>query len=202
MSLVALEPGAPKDGAFWPEPYQSQAMPLLFDYVANHSEGKVLDVGPVCSENITYLAQRIKSLYVCDLFLRMQDITRGNASCQPLWRHLDYRNRLFEAIFLWDLPDRLEDSDLARLVERCRDMSKPGGRLFVCVQPERSAGNLVYSLVIGPNYRLYPRRQTHLRLDARGRPNRELLGAFESHFKPLESFIYRNGFREFIFKLK
>ena len=45
--------------------HTSNVLPLF----VNDLEGQVLDVGPVCGSNITFFAQRVKRLYVCDMFL-------------------------------------------------------------------------------------------------------------------------------------
>lgn len=193
----------PLRSPFHPPPaedaYTSRILPLFVAYLDDHPQGKLLDVGPVCGENIRFFASRVEKLYVCDLFQRLCQETRRGRSASHIWRELNYPVGSFEAVQLWDLGDHLEDRDFARLVELCVLMLKPRGMLMLIAMGEQADPAFSSSLAIGEASRLHVRAQPDLDLPRHHRHNRELI-AMLSPFKLVKSFIYRNGLREFLFQ--
>jgi len=49
--------------------FTSNVLPLFVNNLEGQEEGQVLDVGPICGSNITFFAQRVKRLYICDMLL-------------------------------------------------------------------------------------------------------------------------------------
>lgn len=162
-------------------------------------EAAVLDVGPICSENISFLTQRVKRLYVGDLFLRLDQDRRKEFLLSRFWQHLDYPSQSFDGILLWDLISRLDAREGRRLVELCHDMVRPGGMVMVFVLSEQAIQTPVNSFVIGDGFRLDLRPQPHLDLPFRICKNREVL-ALLAPFTLVKSFIYRSGIRQFLFQ--
>ena len=179
--------------------YTSRILPLFVEYLDDHPQGKLLDVGPVCGENIRFFASRVAKLYVCDLFQRLCQETRQGRSAGHIWRDLNYPVGSFEAVQLWDLGDHLEDRDFARLVELCVLMLKPKGMLMLVAMGEQADPTFSSSLAIGEAFRLHVRAQPDLDLPRHHRHNRELI-AMLSPFKLIKSYIYRSGLREFLFQ--
>ena len=190
---------SPHPGPSAEDTYTSRILPLFVEYLDDHPQGKLLDVGPVCGENIRFFASRVAKLYVCDLFQRLCKETRQGHSASHIWRDLDYPVGSFEAVQLWDLGDHLEDRDFARLVELCVLMLKPKGVLMLIAVGEQAEPTPSSSLAIGEAFRLHVRAQPDLDLTRHHRHNRELI-AMLSPFKLVKSFIYRNGRREFLFQ--
>ena len=179
--------------------YTSRILPLFVEHLDSQPQGKLLDVGPVCGENIRFFASRVGKLYVCDLFRRLCQETRQGRSASHIWRDLNYPVGSFDAVQLWDLGDHLQDRELTRLVELCVLMLKPKGMLMLIAMGEQADPSLSSSLAIGESYRLRLRAQPGLDLSRHHRHNRELI-AILSPFKLVKSFIYRNGLREFLFQ--
>lgn len=179
--------------------YTSQILPLFVEFIDEHPQGNLLDVGPVCGENIRFFASRVAKLYVCDLFQRLCQETRRGRSASHIWRELNYPVGSFEAVQLWDLGDHLEDRDLTRLVELCVLMLKPKGMLMLTAMGEQADPTVSSCLAIGEAFRLHVRAQPDLVLPWHHRHNRELI-AMLSPFKLVKSFIFRNGLREFLFQ--
>ncbi len=177
-------------------PYRSKALEVLSQRLAQGEDPLLLDLGPVCGENINYWAHRARRLYLCDLFLRLDRLLRGGRPPQDLLGHLDYAEGAFDAILLWDLLDRLEEREARLVVRRCQALLRDNGLLLVFAQGERAAGS-VYSHVQGRNFMVHPRPQPHLRLPLIPRPNRRVLSLLLPFF-PIKSFIYPSGFREFV----
>ena len=183
-----------------PADYASSVLHLFVEALERRQKAQVLDLGPVCGENINFLAHRVQRLYVCDMFIRLDRNRRKGVPLSWAWRQLDYRPQSFDGILLWDLADHLNDREVKRLVELCRNMVKPSGMITVFVSGAKTLSNMVNSFVIGDGLRLHLRPQPHLGLPLHVRQNREVLSLF-TPFTPVRSFIYRNGLREFLFRL-
>jgi len=160
---------------------------------------EVLDVGPVCGENISYFAQRVNRLHVCDMFLRLDRGRRKGLPLSRVWQQLGYPARSFDGILLWDLVERLDDSEVGNLVELCHKMVRPGGMVMVFVPGEQEIRSVVNSFVIGEGIRLHLRPQPHLKLPFHIRQNREVLASL-APFTPIKSFTCHNGLRQFLFQ--
>lgn len=182
-----------------PAEYTSIALRLFLGGLEQRREAQVLDMGPTCGNNISFFAQRVRRLYLCDMFIRLDRDRRRGLSPGQVWRHLDYAAQSFDGILLWDLFDRLEDREVGMLVELCHTMVKPGGILMLCAAGKQVIPPVVNSFVIGDSFRLQLRQQPHLDLPLNYRQNRDVL-AMLVPFTPVKSFTYRNALREFLFK--
>ena len=181
-----------------PAHYTSNGLRLFFESLEGRNEVQVLDVGPVCSDNINFLAKRVKRLYICDLFLRLDQYRRQGLPLSRVLRDLDYPPQSFDGILLWELTDHLDDREIDMLARKCHLMVKRRGIVMTIAQGEHAVSS-VSSFVIRDAYRLHLRPQPQLELPLHIRQNRAVLGML-APFIPLKSFIYRNGFREFLFK--
>jgi hypothetical protein len=200
LTSLAHSPGGSSNHEADPADYTSSVLHLFVEALEHCQGPQALDLGPVCGENIDFLAHRVQRLYVCDMFIRLDRNRRKSVPLSWAWRQLDYRPQSFDGILLWDLADHLNDREVKGLVELCRNMVKPGGMVTVFVLGARSLSNTVSSFVIGDGLRLHLRPQPHLDLPLHVRQNREVLSLF-TPFTPVRSFIYRNGLREFLFRL-
>jgi hypothetical protein len=181
--------------------YDSMMIQLYFETLAGQDqELLVLDMGPVCEENILYFSQRVKKFYVCDMFIRMDRNRRKGKSTNRIWSHLDYPAQSFHGIHLWDLIEHLDDSDVNRLVELCHRMLKPKGMLMVISFEEQFAPSLINSFAVQGEYRVSLLPKTHLNLPWYYRSNREL-ALLLAKFSGVKSFLYRNHIRELLFQL-
>lgn len=178
--------------------YTSNALQLFMENLDDQPSTQVLDLGPVCQENIRFFARRVKKLYVCDMFIRLDRCLGKGDPVDRIWHELDYPPESFDGILIWELADRLEDGEVRALVKLCHTLLKPGGMAVVLVLGEQAASLGVNSFVVGKNFRIGLRSQPHLRLPIRGRQNRDIL-ALMTPLKPAKSFICRLGFMEFLF---
>ena len=181
------------------EVYTSNALKLFTEYIAQHPEGRLLDIGPVCEENIRFFTEKVRQHYVCDMFIRLDRRLRNGQPVRQIWEELDYRPETFHGILVWELADRLNDEDVHRLVKMCYTILIPGGMAVVMVMGDQIATSETRSFVIGSNYRIQLRPQPHLNLPLRGRQNRDMMSMM-SPFIPAKSFICRPGFMEFLFR--
>jgi len=178
--------------------YTSNVLQLFMEGLDGQPSAQVLDLGPVCQENIRFLARRVKRLYVCDMFIRLERCLGKGDPVDRIWHELDYPPESFDGILVWELADRLDDGGVRELVKRCHTLLKPGGMAVVLVLGEQAASLGVNSFVVGQNFRVRLRFQPHLHLPIRGRQNRDIL-AMMTPLKPAKSFICRLGFMEFLF---
>ena len=181
------------------EGYTSNALNLFMEHINQQPQSRLLDVGPVCQENIRFFASRVWKHYVCDMFIRLDRCIRQGDPVYKILSELDYPPESFDGILVWELADRLNEQDVNRLVTLCYAMLKPGGMAMVMVMGDQIASSETKSFVVGQNYRVYLRPQPHLDLPLRGRQNRDVLSMM-APFIPAKSFICRPGFMEFLFR--
>jgi hypothetical protein len=184
------------------EGYDSMMLQLYTKNLAGRNqEFQILDMGPICEENILYFSQRVKRFHICDMFIRMDRSRREGKSISTIWDHLDYPAQSFQGIHLWDLIEHLNDRDVVKLVELCQIMLKPKGMLMVISFEEQLSRSLINSFVVQDKYHISMRPQSHLDLPWYYRSNRELTLLF-AKFSGVKSFLYRNQIREFLFQLE
>jgi hypothetical protein len=179
--------------------YSSNALKLFMEHLQQGTETKLLDVGPVCQENIRFFAGRVKTLYVCDMFIRLDRCIGKGGPVDRIWGKLDYPPQSFDGILLWELADRLDDPDVERLVRLCHTLLKPGGMVMVVVLGDQPGAAEANAFVVEENFRVRLRPQPHLHLPLRSRQNRDVLSMM-APFVPAKSFICRPGFMEFLFR--
>ncbi len=179
--------------------YNSMMLQMYIETLNRYARAHVLDVGPVCEENINYFAQRVKRLHVCDMFLRMSRTRDKRLPAKKILEHLDYVPHSFDGINLWDLIDHLSDDDIGRLVNHCYTLLEPRGLMIITSFEEPSAPSKIHSFIIKDGYQISFRLQNHIDLPWYYRSNR-IVTEMLSEFSTVKSFLYRNGVREFLCK--
>jgi len=181
--------------------HTSNVLRVFTERLKRSQDTQLLDLGPVCGENINFFAQRVKRLFVCDMFLRLDLACRRGLPTTNVWQHLDYPPVSFDGIMLWGLIDYLDDSEVRKLLDLCNTMLKPSGTLLAVVQDEFTISSTINSYVIADNFEVYLRPQPHLSLSLRTRHNRALL-TIVAPFTPIKSFVSRDGIAEILFRPK
>jgi len=187
------------DAALYPAGYTSEILKHFLDPIMRLKDGQILDMGPVCEENIMFFASQLKRHYVCDMFLRSireQSVARHSRN---VWRHLDYPARFFDGIHIWDLCDHLDEKKVSQLLERCLSMLQPGGLLMLTAYEKPPSSSRINSFIIHPGYRMSYRVQPHLNLEWNCRHNRAFMSLLND-FSMVKSLRYRNGIREILLK--
>ena len=181
------------------ERYTSEILNLFVDPISRLKDGQVLDMGPVCEENIMFFAGRLRRHFVCDMFLRLIREQSAPRHSRNVWRHLDYPARFFDGIHLWDLCDHLDDKKVSQLVKLCLSMLQPGGLLMLIAFEKTPTPASINSIIIQHGNRMSYRVQPHLDLAWHCRHNRALM-SFLTGFSIVKSLRYRNGIREILLK--
>jgi hypothetical protein len=186
-----------------PEPhlsdYTSKTLRLFLEGLDLARESRVLDIGSVCGDNITFFAHRVKRLYICDMFFHLRRDPREILPPNQVWKHLDYPPQSFNGILLWNLVDHLDDWEVGRMAELCYDMLKPGGMLLASLTGKSAVGTIACSFVVKDGYRLNINPKPDMDLPLHIRSNREVLERL-SLFTLVKSFLYQNGVREYLFQ--
>jgi SAM-dependent methyltransferase len=192
--IVGCSTDPPKLGA-----YQSRMMERYRQFLGKCDNPQLLDIGPICGNNIEYLLHRYTRLFVCDIMQRLRPEPLQPVEADQLPACFDYEEGSFDGIHLWDVPDHLDDRALRELVTRCSALLKPNGLLIVIASTTRSLQPYQHYFVLNEETAVVLARSTSFKLPYFHRPNRDI----ELAMKPLEqysSFICMNGVREFIFK--
>ena len=187
------------NAAVYPASYTSEILKLFLDPLVRLKDGQMLDMGPVCEENIMFFAGRLKRHYVCDMFLRSIREKSVARHSRNVWRHLDYPARFFDGIHIWDFCDHLDDKKVNQLMEHCLTMLQPGGLLLMTAFEKPPSPARINSFIIQPGYRMSYRVQPHLNLDWHCRHNRALMSLLTG-FSIVKSLRYRNGIHEILLK--
>ena len=111
--------------------YKSVTLKRFIEGIEKNPDGRLLDLGPVFNDNINFFSHRVKRLYICDLYRRLDEDMRDKRPPSQFSRHLDYPRKTFDRILFWDLADRLDNSHVGPIVERCFEMTIPGGIIMV-----------------------------------------------------------------------
>ena len=179
--------------------YTSMMLQMYFENLDRSVKAQVLDLGPICEENIICFAQSANRFHVCDMFLQLSRNRHKGWPANKVWQHLDYAPHRFDGINLWDFIDHLEDDEIPKLVDLCYTFLKPRGMITLTSFEAQWAPSQIHTFVIKPNYQVTFRLQNHLDLPRYYYSNRIITDMF-SKFHSIKSFIYRNGVREFLYR--
>ena len=178
--------------------HNSKILQVYLDTLKQYPNAQVLDLGPVCANNIMFFAKKVRKLYVFDMFLQMDKYRRERLPTGNVWECINYTFNSFDGIHLWDFLDHIEDNEAVKLIDLCHSLLKPKGMLMVFSFDEREAPSQINSFVIQDSYRLTFQLQPHIDLPWYYRNNRSLISLLSS-FTSVKSYLYRNGLREFLF---
>ncbi|MEJ2724389.1 MAG: class I SAM-dependent methyltransferase [Deltaproteobacteria bacterium] len=181
------------------EKYSSMCVQFFLETLKQRSKVRLLDLGPVCEENIEFFARRIDKLFICDMFIRLDRARRHGQPCSLASRHLNYPSEMFDGILLWDLIDRLDREEARSLAQLCYRWLRPGGMVMLFAVGQQGMPLKVSSFVMTERFLVHLRVQHHLDLPVYGRQNRELLELL-GPLTLAKSFMYRSGLREFILR--
>jgi hypothetical protein len=179
--------------------YQSRMADRYRSFLGKCDDPQILDIGPICGQNIDYFINRYTRIHVCDLMQRLAPEPLQPIEAESLVPWFDYNENSFDGIHLWDVPDHLDDRALKQLVALCCVILKPNGLLMVIASTTTYPQPYQHYMVIGDEMMVTLMKSTSFRLSYFHRSNRDI----EMAMKPLEqscSFVCMNGVREFMFK--
>ena len=197
MSILVGQNHPRSEQSFIPEGYSSKICRLFVQGCRRNPESQILDLGPVCGENIEFFGSRVKRLFVCDMFSRLHRCRKAKGSVAKIWNVLDYPRESFDGILLWDLVDRLASKETENLVRVCQRLIKPKGMIMLTSFSRQIFLPDVNTFIVKNNFDVSFRPQHHLKLYVTYRTNREIMTMF-SLLSPVKAQLNKNGFREFL----
>ncbi len=133
--------------------YTSNALKLFVEHLEERPGNKLLDVGPVCQENIGFFASRVNKLYVCDMFIRLDRCIRkgqprgpnlGQPRLPPSKVSMEFCCGSWPTV--WTIPD------VKRLVTLCHALLRPGGMAMVVVLGDQYGSSETNAFVVGEKF--------------------------------------------------
>lgn len=118
---------------------RSSGLAEVHKLLADREALTILDLGSTSPQNIRYITELGHRVYSEDVLLASFDprFLKPQAQGAPcivapefLSENLKYSAGLFDAVFLWDVPDYLPESVVVPMVERLAEITKPGGVLL------------------------------------------------------------------------
>ncbi len=199
MSIISGQKPTSFEQSVIPESYNSKTCSLFTQSLSKIAQPQILDLGPVCQENIMFFGSRVERLFVNDLFYRLHRCRAEKQPIKTIWDTLDYPKECFDGILLWDLIDRLAKGEVDDFIKLCSRMLKPRGIIMLTAFNRQTFLPDVHTFVVKDNFSISFRSQQHLKLFVTHRHNREIMALFSS-FSPVKAQLNKNGFREFLFQ--
>jgi hypothetical protein len=183
---------------------KSLALNLLLGQLREERKYLILDLGPAVGQNIEFFSQYDCRLYIEDLFDTLSSFDyfapEDGFSYEAVFSYLlpFLKTTRFDVILAWDLFNYLEKDEFHHLILHLSKFSHKGTLLFGLVSTQRHIPDTPHIFRIADqDHLIYQVRSNVLRACPRyqGRELEKLLPSF----RVCNSFILRNGFKEYIF---
>ena len=185
-------------GQAFEEPFHESRVLRLFSERLNQCQAPlVLDMGPTFGDNIHFFATKAKKLFICDMFVHLDEMSRSRLPAKKAFQYLVYPPGHFDGILLWNLIDYLDTENASELVRLVHKIVKPRGMVVLLAQDLHKPSGVPIAFSIRDECRLHPQPLSALNLQANYRQTREILDMMNP-FTAVKSFICRNGVREYL----
>ena len=190
-----------------PKVYQSPALNLLHHQLRHNRKYHILDLAPACGTNVDFFSQFACKIYIEDLhrtltsfdFLSPED----GFSYEKVFEYLlpYWKNTQFDVIMVWDLFNYLEIEEFEHLVQHLAQFCRTGTLLFALISTRKYISERPTSFkIIDHNHLLYENNSTVLRRCPKYQQSD--LTQVMPNFEIGNSFLLRNGFKEYLFSCK
>ena len=165
---------------------------------------RILDLGPAVGENIEFFSQFRCRIYIEDLYrtlnsfeyLAPDDGFSYAAVFEYLMPYL--KNTRFDFILAWDIINYLEREELRHLIVHLSQFSRKGTVLFGLISTLKHMPETPYRFrIVDSENLLYFRNSRILKPCPRYEPSD--LAELMPNFRICNSFLLRNGFKEYLF---
>jgi hypothetical protein len=184
--------------------HRSLAFNALFHQFRGERKYTILDLGPPVGANVDFFSQFTCRLHIEDLYDTLTSFDyfspEDGFSYDAVFSYLfPYdRNYRFDFILAWDLFNYLDREVLKHLAGHLGKFSRKGTMLFGLVSANRHIPETPHRFRIVDSERLlYQVSSSVLRDCPRYEPSD--LAQLMPHFRVFQSFVLRNGYREYIF---
>jgi cyclopropane fatty-acyl-phospholipid synthase-like methyltransferase len=121
-------------------PRHSSGWKELLKHLQTQESLRVLDIGPTSSTNINYITSLGHSIYMANLVEEaakpewiipaIGDSPAGFDIAGFLASNLNFSDRIFDVVILWDTADYLPEALLASVFARIHEVLQPGGLML------------------------------------------------------------------------
>jgi len=121
-------------------PRHSSGWNELMKYLRTQESLRILDIGPTSSTNINYITSLGHSIYMANVVeeaSKPEWLTPGEAGealvfdvDRFLESNLNFSDRKFDVVILWDTADYLPESLVAPILSRVHHVLRPGGLML------------------------------------------------------------------------
>lgn len=122
-------------------PHSSSAWQALEKFLREEKNLRVLDIGPTSSQNINFLTNLGHSVYMADV---VHEALKGGWETPPTAKgeapgfnvdgffehNLNFQGREFDVVLLWATLDYIPEGLTKPLLERLKDVIRPGGKVL------------------------------------------------------------------------
>jgi len=190
----------------------------LLWHVSDVENGRLLDLGPVSQSTVSFFIERKFKIYTEDLLhgwrehlsaeekrLRAKQVVGQSAedefampaiAARFVNSCLQYEPGTFHAALLWDACDYLDAEVVGPVVNRLRELLRPGGAVLGLFHSRKPEGFYRYRVRDKENIELLPARPLFSQM--RILQNRDLLNLFDG-FRTSKTFVGRDQLREGLF---
>lgn len=203
--------GRDREAALPEEPLTSNHASLglnaLLQRLKEDRKYNILDLGPACGSNVEFYSRFAGKIYIEDLYQTLSSFDylspEDGASFDSVFRYLlPYRQGTrFDVIFGWDLFNYLAPGEFHSLSRHLSRFCRPGALWFALVSTRDSIPEQPARFIIIDDQTL--RYQTAAPVMRAGpRYEETQLARLMPNFRVVNSFLLRNGFKEYIFSCR
>ncbi len=192
-----------EDSPLEPEVSASLALKVLYDQLRHQRKYHVLDLGPALGANVDFFSQFSCKVYIEDFYRTLTSfdyLSEDKLSYQAVFEYLlPYKkNTRFDIILGWDLFNYLERDELQSLILHLGHFCHKGTLLFALISTSKYVPEKTTTFqIMDHDHLLYQTNSTVLRPCPRYQQTD--LNQLIPHFRVSNSFLLRNGFKEYLF---
>ncbi len=177
---------------------------LLYRLKATDRDYRFLDLGPASGQKLEFLSQYGTKVHFEDLYRTLNSFDylspEDGLSYDSIFRYLlPYQRSIrFDVVLGWDLLNYLRPEEFKHLMRHLTRFCRPGALLFALISTQKTIPEQPASIeIIGPemlsckiNSRIMRKCPQYQETDLR---------RFMPNFRVLNSFLLRNGLKEYLF---
>ncbi len=193
-----------EDSPLEPEASASLALNVLYDQLRHQRKYHILDLGPALGGNVDFFSQFSCKVYIEDFYRTLTSFDffspEDGFSYQAVFEYLlPYRkNTRFDIILTWDIFNYLERDEFQALIAHLSHFCHKGTLLFALIStskliPEKPTTFKILDqkrLIYETNSSVLRQCPTYQQTD---------LNELMPDFRVRNSFLLRNGFKEYLF---
>jgi len=192
-----------EDSSPEPEASVSLALKVLYDQLRHQRKYHILDLGPALGANVDFFSQFSCKVYIEDFYRTLTSfdyLSEDKLSYQAVFEYLlpYQKNTRFDIILGWDLFNYLERDELQSLILHLGHFCHKGTLLFALISTSKHVPEKPTTFqIVNHDRLLYQTNSTVLRQCPRYQQTD--LNQLIPNFRVCNSFLLRNGFKEYLF---